>query len=132
VSVCRKAMDQAANNPQLLAVLGEHIEKGPWYEATMGLDREGHSASCTFSVIGSLGTANLHLRAVKFEGTVLSLSVSTLLWWFHHCRSCSMEGFSLCMKLLIQQCAMKCHLHIAPMCCFVILFVSFCDAKLSR
>jgi hypothetical protein len=63
----KKAMDQAVNNPRLLAVLGEHIEKGPWYEATMGLDHEGHSASCTFSVIGSLGTANLHLRAVKFE-----------------------------------------------------------------
>ncbi len=86
VSLCRKAMDQAVNNPRLLAVLGEHIEKGP----------------CTFSVIGSLGTANLHLRAVKFEGTVLSLSVSTLLWWFHHCRSCLMQGFSLCVKLLIQ------------------------------
>jgi hypothetical protein len=97
-----KAMDQAVNNPQLLAVLGEHIEKGPWYEATMGLDHEGHSASCTFSVIGSLGTANLHLRAVKFEGIVLSLSVSTLLWWFHYCRSCLMQGFSLCVKLLIQ------------------------------
>ncbi len=76
MSVCRKAMDHAVNNPQLLAVLGEHIEQGPWYEATMGLDHEGHSACCTFSMIGSLGTANLHLQVVKFEGTVLSLSLS--------------------------------------------------------
>jgi hypothetical protein len=68
----------------------------------MGLDHEGHSASCTFSVIGSLGTANLHLQVVEFEGTVLSLSLSTLLWWFHGCRMYSMQGFSLCMKLLIQ------------------------------
>ncbi|KAH9561056.1 hypothetical protein CY35_06G142300 [Sphagnum magellanicum] len=60
-------MDHAVNNPQLLAVLGEHIEQGPWYKATMGFDHEGHSASCTFSVIGSLGTANLHLQVVKFE-----------------------------------------------------------------
>jgi len=97
-------MDHAVNNPQLLAVLGEHIEQGPWYEATMGLDHEGHSACCTFSMIGSLGTANLHLQVVKFEGTVLSLSLSlsTLLWSFHGCRRCSMQGFSLCVKLLIQ------------------------------
>jgi hypothetical protein len=99
-------MDHTVNNPQLLAVLGEHIEQGSWYEATIGLDHEGHSASCTFSMIGSLGTANLHLQVVKFEGTVvslsLSLSLSTLLWSFQGCRRCSMQGFSLCMKLLIQ------------------------------
>jgi hypothetical protein len=71
-------MDHAVNNPQLLAVLGEHIEQGPWYEATIGLDHEGHSASCTFSMICSLGTANLHLQVVKFEGTVLSLPLSPL------------------------------------------------------
>jgi hypothetical protein len=94
-------MDHAVNKT-LLAVLGEHIEQGPWYEAVMGLDHEGHSASCTFCVNGSLGTANLHLQVVKFEGAVLSLSLSTPLRWFHGCRRCLMQGFSLCMKLLIQ------------------------------
>ncbi len=76
MSVYRKAMDRTVNNPRLLAVLGEHIEQGPWYEAVMGLDHEGLSASCTFCVIGSLGTVNLHLQVVKFEGAVLFLSLS--------------------------------------------------------
>ncbi len=50
MSVCGKAMDHAVKKT-LLAVLGEHTEQGPWY-AAMGLDHEGHSASCTFCVIG--------------------------------------------------------------------------------
>jgi len=129
-------MDHAVNNPQLLAVLGEHIEQGPWYEATMGLDHEGHSASCTFSVIGSLGTANLHLQVVKFEGTVLSLSLSlslslhssVVVSWLQ--KVFNARFFSLC-ETADSIIAMKCHLHIALMCYFVVLFVSFCDGKLS-
>ena len=64
----RRAMEKATTDTRLKDILGEHIQQGPWYEATMGVDHEGHSASCSFPVTGSLGSANLHLRAVRYEG----------------------------------------------------------------
>jgi hypothetical protein len=93
------------------------------------MDHEGHSASCTFSVIGSLGTANLHLQVVKFEGTFsLSLHSSVVVSWLQNVFNARFFSLHETADSII---AMKCHLHIALMCYFVVLFVSFCDGKLS-
>ncbi|KAH8955308.1 hypothetical protein BDL97_08G130200 [Sphagnum fallax] len=63
----RKALEKAAHDTQLKKILGENIEIGDWYESTIGVDHEGHSAYCNFPVKGSLNNANIHLRAVRFE-----------------------------------------------------------------
>lgn len=72
---CRKALEKAAHDTQLKKILGEHIEIGDWYESTIGVDHEGHSAYCNFPVKGSLNNANIHLRAVRFEGRYFSLLI---------------------------------------------------------
>ncbi|KAJ7558362.1 hypothetical protein O6H91_04G035900 [Diphasiastrum complanatum] len=64
-----KAMERAAKDPRMKKLLGESIEKGFWYEASLGLSHEGRSASCSFPIYGNQGHANLHLRAVKYEET---------------------------------------------------------------
>ncbi|XP_024401972.1 uncharacterized protein [Physcomitrium patens] len=65
---CSKgALDIANSDSELKTILGENIAQGPLYAATMGLDREGNSAQCSFPVTGSLDSGNLHLRAVRYE-----------------------------------------------------------------
>ena len=64
----RNALETANSDSELKTILGEKIEQGPLYAATMGVDREGNSANCSFPVVGSLAKGNLHLRAVRYEG----------------------------------------------------------------
>ena len=66
--VSRKALAKANSDSQLKKIVGENIEQGQWYEASMTVDHEGHSAACSFPISGSLCSANIHLRAVRYEG----------------------------------------------------------------
>lgn len=61
----QNALETANTDVELKTILGENIERGPLYAATMGVDREGNSANCSFPVTGSLANGNLHLRAVR-------------------------------------------------------------------
>lgn len=63
----QSALETANTDVELKTILGENIERGPLYAATMGVDREGNSANCSFPVTGSLAKGNLHLRAVRYE-----------------------------------------------------------------
>lgn len=63
----QSALETANSDSELKTILGEKIEQGPLYAATLGVDREGNSANCSFPVAGSLAKGNLHLRAVRYE-----------------------------------------------------------------
>ncbi|KAG0572434.1 hypothetical protein KC19_VG094800 [Ceratodon purpureus] len=67
--VSKKALAKANVDSEFKAIVGENIDQGPWYEASMTVDHEGHSAACSFPVSGSLCSANIHLRAVRYEGS---------------------------------------------------------------
>ncbi|KAG0572435.1 hypothetical protein KC19_VG094800 [Ceratodon purpureus] len=67
--VSKKALAKANVDSEFKAIVGENIDQGPWYEASMTVDHEGHSAACSFPVSGSLCSANIHLRAVRYEET---------------------------------------------------------------
>jgi hypothetical protein len=56
-----------------MMMIGEYVDQGPWYEATMDTAHEGHSATCTFPVHGTHGSAELRVRAVRYEGGHWSL-----------------------------------------------------------
>ncbi|KAK4801781.1 hypothetical protein SAY86_022268 [Trapa natans] len=58
-------MEKASNNQGLKDVLGEPIEKGPWYNATLAVSHKRRSASCTFPVSGPRGNGILQLKAMK-------------------------------------------------------------------
>ncbi|XP_031402760.1 uncharacterized protein LOC116212337 isoform X2 [Punica granatum] len=60
-----KAMEKASQNQGLRDALGEPIEKGPWYNATLAVAHKRHSASCTFPVSGPQGNGILQLKAVR-------------------------------------------------------------------
>jgi hypothetical protein len=62
-------------DPEFRAVVGENVDQGHWYEASMTVDHEGHSAMCSFPVSGTLCSANIHLRAVRYEGACLALTI---------------------------------------------------------
>lgn len=74
----KSALAKANSDSSLKTILGENIEQGPWYEATMAVDHEGHSAMCHFPVSGSLASANIHLRAVRYEETKSFMSYFVL------------------------------------------------------
>jgi hypothetical protein len=57
------------NNPQLLAVLGELNRDPNMRPEWLWTVKASHSASCTYPVTGSLGTANLQALAVLIKGT---------------------------------------------------------------
>ncbi len=64
----RKAIKKARDDRRLTMMIGENIDQGPWYEATMFKAHEGHSAMCSFPIHGTHGSAKLHVRAVRYEG----------------------------------------------------------------
>lgn len=66
--LCRKDMNPM-NNPQLLAVLGELNRDPNMRPEWLWTVKASHSASCTYPVTGSLGTANLQVLAVLLKGT---------------------------------------------------------------
>lgn len=64
----RKAMEKVMNNKAMIEAMGEPIEKGPWYNASLAVSQQRHSVSCSFPVIGPQGTGILHLKAVRNGG----------------------------------------------------------------
>ncbi|KAG0582224.1 hypothetical protein M758_3G042800 [Ceratodon purpureus] len=62
-----KAIAKARNDPRLMRMIGDYVDQGPWYEATMDTAHEGHSATCRFPVHGTHGSAKLCVRAVRYE-----------------------------------------------------------------
>lgn len=65
-----KALEKASQDPRLKEYIGEGIKLGQWhwYEASLAVAHKGMSASCSFPVYGSHGSANLHLKAVRLHG----------------------------------------------------------------
>ncbi|XP_010467832.1 PREDICTED: uncharacterized protein LOC104747826 isoform X1 [Camelina sativa] len=60
-----KAMEKVINSKAMIEAIGEPIEKGPWYSASLAVSHQRHSVSCSFPVIGPQGTGILHLKAVR-------------------------------------------------------------------
>ncbi|CAH2051158.1 unnamed protein product [Thlaspi arvense] len=60
-----KAMEKVMNSKAMIEAIGEPIEKGPWYNASLAVSQQRHSVSCSFPVIGPQGTGVLHLKAVR-------------------------------------------------------------------
>ncbi|KAL0803107.1 hypothetical protein Bca101_058283 [Brassica carinata] len=63
-----KAMEKVMRNKAMIEAIGEPIEKGPWYNASLAVSQQRHSVSCSFPVIGPQGTGILHLKAVRNGG----------------------------------------------------------------
>lgn len=61
-------MEVAAADARLQQILGDDIGSGPWYEGSLGRGHSGHSASCSFPISGSRGSATLQLKAIRFDG----------------------------------------------------------------
>lgn len=59
------------NSKAMIEAIGEPIEKGPWYNASLAVSHQRHSVSCSFPVIGPQGTGILHLKAVRNGGKLL-------------------------------------------------------------
>ncbi|ESQ50410.1 hypothetical protein EUTSA_v10002102mg [Eutrema salsugineum] len=60
-----KAMEKVMNSKAMIEAIGEPIEKGPWYNASLAVSQQRHSVSCSFPVIGPQGSGILHLKAVR-------------------------------------------------------------------
>ncbi|KAL1219342.1 hypothetical protein V5N11_007873 [Cardamine amara subsp. amara] len=60
-----KAMEKVMNSKAMIEAIGEPIEKGPWYNASLAVSHQRHSVSCSFPVIGPQGNGILHLKAVR-------------------------------------------------------------------
>ncbi|XP_010467833.1 PREDICTED: uncharacterized protein LOC104747826 isoform X2 [Camelina sativa] len=66
-----KAMEKVINSKAMIEAIGEPIEKGPWYSASLAVSHQRHSVSCSFPVIGPQGTGILHLKAVRDGDSLL-------------------------------------------------------------
>ncbi|KAI3995772.1 hypothetical protein MKX01_007251 [Papaver californicum] len=60
-----KALEKASQSEAVLEALGEPIERGPWYNASLAVAHNRSSVSCTFPVSGSRGTGIFQLKAVR-------------------------------------------------------------------
>ncbi|XP_021280590.1 uncharacterized protein LOC110413898 isoform X2 [Herrania umbratica] len=60
-----KAMEKASKNQTIIDAIGEPIEKGQWYNASLAVAHKRHSVSCTFPISGPQGTGVLQLKAVR-------------------------------------------------------------------
>lgn len=64
-------MEKVMTSKAMIEAIGEPIEKGPWYSASLAVSHQRHSVSCSFPVIGPQGTGILHLKAVRNGGKLL-------------------------------------------------------------
>ncbi|CAH8361184.1 unnamed protein product [Eruca vesicaria subsp. sativa] len=60
-----KAMEKVMRNKAMTEAIGEPIEKGPWYNASLAVSQQRRTVSCSFPVVGPQGTGILHLKAVR-------------------------------------------------------------------
>lgn len=75
------------NNKAMIEAMGEPIEKGPWYNASLAVSQQRHSVSCSFPVIGPQGTGILHLKAVRNGGLNAPFS--------HYLHACKVSAFAI-------------------------------------
>ncbi|KAG6719187.1 hypothetical protein I3842_04G189700 [Carya illinoinensis] len=62
--VASKALEKASKNQAVIDAIGEPIERGPWYSASLAMAHKRHSVSCTFPVSGPQGSGIFQLKAV--------------------------------------------------------------------
>lgn len=60
-----KAMEKASQNQAIIDAIGDPIERGPWYNASLAVAHRRNSVSCTFPVSGPQGTGIFQLKAVR-------------------------------------------------------------------
>uniref|UniRef100_M8CAG9 Uncharacterized protein n=1 Tax=Aegilops tauschii TaxID=37682 RepID=M8CAG9_AEGTA len=58
-------MEKATKNKQVASAIGEPITRGPWYSASIAVNRARRSVSCTFPVSGPQGDGLLKFKAVR-------------------------------------------------------------------
>ncbi|KAG2713731.1 hypothetical protein I3760_04G189100 [Carya illinoinensis] len=63
-SCSSKALEKASKNQAVIDAIGEPIERGPWYSASLAMAHKRHSVSCTFPVSGPQGSGIFQLKAV--------------------------------------------------------------------
>lgn len=61
-------MEKAAQNPAIIDAIGEPVQKGPWYNASLAVTHKRQSVSCTFPVSGPQGNGVFQLKAVSNGG----------------------------------------------------------------
>ncbi|WVZ83677.1 hypothetical protein U9M48_030802, partial [Paspalum notatum var. saurae] len=65
LSCSSQAIEKATQNQQIVNAIGKPIVRGPWYSASIGVNRARHSVSCTFPVSGPQGNGLLKFKAVR-------------------------------------------------------------------
>ncbi|KAE8791063.1 hypothetical protein D1007_34503 [Hordeum vulgare] len=65
LSCSSQAMEKATQNKQVASAMGEPIKRGPWYSASIAVNRARRSVSCTFPVSGPQGDGLLKFKAVR-------------------------------------------------------------------
>ncbi|VAH24344.1 hypothetical protein VPH35_017861 [Triticum aestivum] len=65
LSCSSQAMEKATKNQQVASAIGEPITRGPWYSASIAVNRARRSVSCTFPVSGPQGDGLLKFKAVR-------------------------------------------------------------------
>ncbi|GER57172.1 mitochondrial import inner membrane translocase [Striga asiatica] len=63
-----KAMEKASKNQAIVEAIGEPIVRGPWYNASLGVNHKRQSVSCSFPASGPQGTVMFQLKAVRNGG----------------------------------------------------------------
>eukprot|EP00850_Spirogloea_muscicola_P011692 SM000073S21468 [mRNA] locus=s73:539972:540538:+ [translate_table: standard] len=71
-------MAKVLGDDRLAEALGPPLQAGPWYNASIGVAHEGHSASCTFPVVGAHGNASVRVKAVRIGGGRSTLWYNTV------------------------------------------------------
>lgn len=61
-------MEKVSKNKAIIDAIGEPVEKGPWYNASLAVAHKRHSVSCSFPVSGPRGSGILHLKAIRDGG----------------------------------------------------------------
>ncbi|XP_051119805.1 uncharacterized protein LOC127243699 [Andrographis paniculata] len=73
-SCSKKALEKASKNQAIVEAIGEPIERGPWYNASLAVAHKRHSVACTFPVSGPQGSGIFQLKAVRNgEDTLFSI-----------------------------------------------------------
>ena len=63
-------MENATQNQQIADAVGKPIARGPWYSASIAVNKARRSVSCTFPVSGPQGDGLLKFKAVRVGGDV--------------------------------------------------------------
>ncbi|KAI4993919.1 hypothetical protein ZWY2020_008232 [Hordeum vulgare] len=71
---CSQAMEKATQNKQVASAMGEPITHGPWYSASIVINRVKRSVSCTFPMSGPQGDGLLKFKVVRLGGECIALA----------------------------------------------------------